>query len=72
MGLKENIYKYRIANNMTLEEVAKKLGVSKPTIQRYESGVITNIPYKKVEGLSKIFNVSPSELMGWNVFKEEN
>lgn len=66
MGLKENINKFRISNNMTLEEVANKLGISKTTLQRYESGVITNIPSEKVEKLSKVFNVTPSELMGWN------
>jgi transcriptional regulator with XRE-family HTH domain len=66
LGLKENINKFRISNNMTLEDVSNKLGISKTTLQRYESGVITNIPSEKVEKLSKVFKVTPSELMGWN------
>lgn len=51
---------------MTLEDVANKLGVSSPTVQRYESGAISNIPPEKVEKLAEIFSVSPSLLMGWN------
>lgn len=66
MGLKENIKLYRTKCNLTLEEVAKQLGVSKPTVQRYESGVIQNIPPDKIKQLSLIFNVTPSELLNWD------
>ena len=65
MGLKENIKKFRIERNLTLEEVANKLGVSKPTVQRYESGVISNIPPDKIEHIAEIFNITPAQLMGW-------
>ena len=40
MGLKENIKSKRIERKMTLEDLAKSVGVSRQTIQRYESGVI--------------------------------
>lgn len=66
MGLKENIKFFRQRCNLTLEEVSQKLEVSKPTLQRYESGVISNIPSDKVERLAEIFGITPSELMGWN------
>lgn len=66
MGLKENIKKYRLSNDMTLEDVAKYVGVSRQTIQKYESGVISNIPKDKIEKLAKLFNVSPSKLVGWD------
>lgn len=66
MGLKENIKSKRLELGMTLDEVAEKLGVKKPTLHRYESGVISNIPSDKIEDLAKIFDVSPSQLMGWN------
>lgn len=65
MSLKENIKKKRLELNLTLEEVAKKLLVSKPTLQRYESGVISNIPSDKIEHLAEILNTTPAELMGW-------
>lgn len=65
MSLKENIKQRRLELNLTLEEVANYLKVSKPTIQRYESGVIDNIPFGKVEQLAEILQVTPSWLMGW-------
>ena len=39
--------------------------MSRQTIQRYESGVIGNIPYDKIEGIAKALNVTPGYLMGW-------
>jgi len=69
MGLKENIKDRRLELDMTLDYVARKLNVSKPTIQRYESGVIDNIPFDKVEKLAEILKVTPSWIMGWDSIK---
>mgnify|MGYP000007906565 CR=1 FL=1 len=66
MLLSENIKRLRYAKGMTLEEVGKRISVSKQTIQRYESGQIPNIPYDKVIALAEVFDCSPSELMGWD------
>ena len=71
MGLKENIKSKRLELGLTLEEVANKIGVKKPTLQRYESGVISNIPSDKIESLAKVFDISPSVLMGWEEEKKE-
>ena len=68
MGLKENIKNRRLELNLTLEDVSKKLSISKPTLHRYESGVISNIPSDKIEKLAAILETTPSCLMGW----EEN
>lgn len=67
MGLKENIKKRRLELNLTLETVAKKLFITKPTLQRYESGVISNIPSDKIEKLAEILDTTPAALMGWNI-----
>lgn len=66
MGLKENIKNRRLELNLTLEDVSKKLSISKPTLQRYESGVISNIPSDKIEKLAVILETTPSRLMGWD------
>ncbi len=66
MALKDNIKKKRQENNMTLEEVALKVGVTRQTIQKYESGVVSNIPSDKIELLAKALNTTPAYLMGWN------
>jgi len=70
MSFKENIKTRRLELNLTLEEVSNKLGISKPTLQRYESGVISNVPFEKVEKLSAILGTTPTYLMGWKEKQE--
>ncbi len=50
----------------TLEELATLVGTSKQTIQRYESGVIANIPPEKIEALATALGTTPTTLMGWD------
>ena len=68
MKLHERIKKCRLDSGMTLLEVANALGVREATAQRYESGEIKNLKQATVLEMAKIFNCSPSYLMGW----EEN
>lgn len=63
--LKDNLKRARLLADMTLDDVAQKVGVSRQTIQRYESGVIQNIPSDNIEKIAKALNVSPGMLMGW-------
>lgn len=65
MTLGERIKGKRKERKMTLEEVAKFVGVSRQTIQRYESGVISTIPSDKVERLAQALRTTPAYLMGW-------
>lgn len=71
MGLKENIKNKRIERKMTLEDLAKSVGVSRQTIQRYESGVIGNIPSDKIELIARALDTSPAYLMGWEFASDE-
>lgn len=50
---------------LTLKEVAKALGVSESTVQRYETSEIKNMGIDKVEALANILKVTPEYLMGW-------
>ena len=61
----ERIKKKRTALDMTLEEVAKIVKVSKQTIQRYETGVINTIPSDKIELLALALKTTPTYIMGW-------
>lgn len=63
--LKDNLKRARLLADMTLDDVAQKVGVSRQTIQRYESGVIQNIPSDNIEKIAKALSVSPGMLMGW-------
>jgi transcriptional regulator with XRE-family HTH domain len=65
MNKAERFKRLRLLNDLTMEELAKKLHVSKSTIYKYENSIITNIPSDKIEMMSVIFNVSPSYLLGW-------
>lgn len=51
---------------LTQDELAEKIGTTKQTIYKYETGVITNIPSDKIEEMAALFGVSPSYLMGWD------
>lgn len=61
----QRIKEKRIERNMTLEEVGKIAGVSRATIQRYESGTISNIPSDRIERIAKALKTTPAYLMGW-------
>ena len=50
---------------ITQDELAKKAGVAKQTIYKYETGIITNIPSDKIEAMSSVLHCAPSYLMGW-------
>lgn len=66
MTFGERIKSLREERRMTLEEVGDYLGVKRPTIFKYENGIITNVPSDKIGMLARLFNVSPAYLMGWS------
>lgn len=69
--LSNNLKALRKERHLTLEELARRLGTSKQTIQRYENGIIANVPPEKIEKLAEALAVTPAELMGWSESKSE-
>ena len=65
MEFKDKIKTLRLSRNLTMDELAKMVGVSTPTIQRYESGEIKNVRRDKIYNLSKALGTTPVHLMGW-------
>ncbi len=60
-----NRIKYaRDLRNATLDDIAKKVGVTKSTIQRYEAGKITTIKLPVVEAIAVALNVNPAWVVG--------
>lgn len=60
-----NRIKYaRTLRDVTLDDIAKKVGVTKSTIQRYETGKITTIKLPVVESIAIALNVNPSWVVG--------
>lgn len=65
MSIGENMKKRRLSLGMTLEEVADKVGVSRQTMSRYETGVIKNYSPEKVADIAKALNTTGSYLLGY-------
>ena len=65
------IREIRKEKDMTLEEVAKRIGVAKSTIQRYEAGLISSPKQPVLAAMAKAFNISEEWLCGMSNRKEE-
>lgn len=65
MSLGNNIKYARKAAGLTQEDIARGIGVSKQTVQKYESGIITTISSDKIEIIAKLLRTTPAKLMGW-------
>ena len=61
----ERIKELRLEHHMTQEELGNLLGVGKSAIAKYERGRVLNLKRSTIEQLSRIFNVSPSYVMGY-------
>ena len=57
--LQNRLKERRLFLNMTYQDLADKTGISKSTLQRYETGGIQNLPYDKIFTLSEALEVRP-------------
>ena len=70
----------RTVKKLTLEDVARAVGVGRSTVLKWETGKIANMRGDKISALADVLGVSPHELMGWDgerftpapVISEEN
>lgn len=56
----------REKNDISLSELATATGLSKATLNRYESGATQKIPLSRITIIAKGLHVSPAYLMGWD------
>ena len=63
----------RIAADVSLAELSKVTGISKSTLQRYETGATKKIPIDAVPIIENALNLPTGYLMGWdeNLDKED-
>lgn len=61
----ERIRYYRKLNNMTMVELAQKIGVQHSAIYKYETGKVTNIPIGNINKMAYVFGVPARELVDW-------
>ncbi len=64
MNIGDRLRQLRISQKLTQEEVGRLMGVSKATVNRYETGEI-DIKRTTALKLGSILNVSPAYIMGW-------
>ncbi len=55
----------RLKLGLSYQILEEKTGISRSTLQRYETGKIKNLPIDKFELISKALGITPIELMGW-------
>ncbi len=65
MSVNENIRNRRKLMGYTLEDLAKRAGVSTTTILRYERGEIKTIGHDKIKKLADALDTTPEQLLGW-------
>ena len=65
MDIGQRIKKLRQNLDLTQTDLANEIDVSKQTLYKYESGIVTNIPSDKIESLARVLNTTPAYLMGW-------
>ena len=65
MTIHERIKARRKECQLSADEVAAELGVSRATVYRYVSAEIANMGVDKIAPLARVLHTSPEYLMGW-------
>ena len=65
MTVGNRIRQVRQEQDVTQQELADYIGVSKQAVYKYENNIVTNIPTDKVDAIAKRLKVSPAYQMGW-------
>lgn len=69
MNIGQRIKSRRLELNMSVDELAAKIGKNRATVYRYESSEIEDLPTSILEPLSKALQTTPGYLMGWETKK---
>ena len=62
----DRIRQLRLRAGLTLEDVARQLGIGKQAVYKYEKGTVTNIPLENLEKMAAMFGTTPEYLSGWS------
>ena len=65
-GPGEKIRYLRQLADMSQEELGRRVGVQRAAINKYEKGSVTNIPLNTIENIARVFNVTPTYIVGWD------
>lgn len=62
----DRIRELRQRQHLTLDDVARYIGVGRQAIYKYEQGTVTNIPLENLEKMATLFGTTPAYLAGWD------
>lgn len=62
----ERIKELRKIANLSQEELGRRVGLQRAAINKYERGLVTNIPLSVIEKLARVLDVSPTYIVGWD------
>lgn len=60
MTVGEKIHYLRTQNGMTMDDLAKQIGVQRSAINKYEKGIVVNLKRSTIASLCRVFNVPSS------------
>lgn len=66
MTIGEKIREIRTTKKISQTALATATNISKQSIYKYETGIINNIPFDKIEKIANALGVTPAYLMGWD------
>lgn len=72
LSMGEKIKLLRAQHELTLEQVAQKVGVGKSTVRKWETGIIANMKRDKISALAEALYTTPAYLMGWEEPKQQD
>ena len=61
----QRIKSMREMRQISQTDLAKRVGISKQTLYKYEQDIVTNIPSDIIEKLADYLDCSPAYIMGW-------
>lgn len=62
----ERLSQLKEKKNLSYSDIEKLSGIPKAALQRYFTFATVKIPFGRVERLAKVFDISPTTLMGWD------
>ena len=60
MTIGEKIHDLRVRNGMTMEDLAREIGVQRSAVNKYEKGLVINLKRSTIASLCRVFSVPSS------------
>ena len=61
----DRVKEMRLKMGMSMDDLAKMVGISRQAVYKYENGIVTNIPTIRLSAIAKALKTTPGWLMEW-------